>query len=145
MSAKEIKALTRRFMEEYNKGKAAAMAALDKEYATDVVIHGVDGKDIRGLKNVKQSTNEEFSAFPDLHFTIDDMIVEGDKLAARYTVTGTHKGEYMGAPPTNKKITIRAITIDRFAGGKIVEEWGMYDTLSLMQQLGAVPTPKKEK
>ena len=145
MSAKDLKALTRRFIEEYNKGKAAAMAALDKGYATDVIIHGADGKDIRGLKNVKQPTSEEFSAFPDLHFTIDDMIVEGDKLAARYTITGTHKGEYMGAPPTNKKITIRAITIDRFAGGKIVEEWGMYDTLSLMQQLGAVPTPKKEK
>lgn len=143
MSAKEIKALVRRLIEEWNKGKAAAMAIIDELYAADFVSHG--DKDIRGIKNIKQSTSEEFSAFPDLHMTIDDMIVEGNKLAARITMTGTHKGEYMGAPPTNKKITIRAITIERFAGGKIVEEWGMYDTLSLMQQLGVVPTPKKEK
>ena len=143
MSAKDLKALTRRFIEEWNKGKAAAMAVIDELYATNFVSHG--DEDIRGIKNVKQSTSEEFSAFPDLHFTIDDMIVEGDKLAARYTITGTHKGEYMGAPPTNKKITIRAIAIERFAGGKIVEEWGSMDTLGLMQQLGVVPTPKKEK
>jgi steroid delta-isomerase-like uncharacterized protein len=143
MSAKDLKALMRRFIEEWNKGKAAAMAVIDELYATNFVSHG-DG-DIRGIKNVKQSTSEEFSAFPDLHFTIDDMVAEGDKVAARITITGTHKGEYMGAPPTNKKITIRAIAIERFAGGKIVEEWGMTDTLGLMQQLGVVPTPKKEK
>jgi len=143
VSAKDLKALTRRFIEEWNKGKAAAMAVIDEMYATDFVSHG--DEDIRGIKNVKQSTSEEFSAFPDLHLTIDDMVAEGDKVAARITMTGTHKGEYMGAPPTNKKITIRAITIERFAGGKIVEEWGMYDTLGLMQQLGLVPTPKKEK
>jgi steroid delta-isomerase-like uncharacterized protein len=143
MSAKEIKALTRRFIEEWNKGKAAAMAVIDEMYATNFVSHG--DEDIRGIKNVKKSTSEEFSAFPDLHFTIDDMVAEGDKVAARITMTGTHKGEYMGAPPTNKKITIRAIAIERFAGGKIVEEWGMTDTLGLMQQLGVVPTPKKEK
>jgi steroid delta-isomerase-like uncharacterized protein len=143
MSAKDLKALTRRFIEEWNKGKAAAMAVIDEMYATNFVSHG--DEDIRGIKNVKQSTSEEFSAFPDLHFTIDDMVAEGDKVAARITMTGTHKGEYMGAPPTNKKITIRAIAIERFAGGKIVEEWGMTDTLGLMQQLGLVPTPKKEK
>jgi steroid delta-isomerase-like uncharacterized protein len=143
MSAKDLKALTRRFIEEWNKGKAAAMAVIDEMYATDFVSHG--DEDIRGIKNVKKSTSEEFTAFPDLHFTIDDMVAEGDKVAARITMTGTHKGEYMGAPPTNKKITIRAIAIERFAGGKIVEEWGMTDTLGLMQQLGVVPTPKKEK
>ena len=143
MSAKDLKALTRRFIEEWNKGKAAAMAVIDEMYATNFVSHG--DEDIRGIENVKQSTSEEFSAFPDLHLTIDDMVAEGHKVAARITMTGTHKGEYMGAPPTNKKITIRAIAIERFAGGKIVEEWGMTNTLGLMQQLGVVPTPKKEK
>jgi steroid delta-isomerase-like uncharacterized protein len=143
MSAKNLKTLTRRFIGEWNKGKAAAMAVIDEMYATNFVSHG--DQDIRGIKNVKKSTSEEFSAFPDQHLTIDDMVVEGDKVAARITMTGTHKGEYMGAPPTNKKITIRAIAIERFADGKIVEEWGMTDTLGLMQQLGLVPTPKKEK
>jgi steroid delta-isomerase-like uncharacterized protein len=145
MSAKDLKALMRRFVEKWNKGKTAAMAVVDEFYATDFVSHGPGDEDIRGIENVKRSTSDEFSAFPDAHYTIDDMVVEGDKLAARYTMTGTHKGEYMGAPPTNKKITIKAITIERFAGGKIVEEWGMYDTLGLMQQLGVVPTLKKEK
>jgi len=98
------------------------------------------------LKDFKQIHSDAFDAFPDIHLTIDDMIAEGDKVAMRITWTGTHKGEFMGIPPTNKKITIRAIFIERFAGGKIVEEWGMYDTLSLMQQLGLpVPTLKKEK
>jgi predicted ester cyclase len=120
MSAKEIKALMRRFIEEWNKGKSAAMAIIDELYAADFVSHS--GDDIRGIENVKNSISEEFSAFPDLHFTIDDMVVEGDKLAARCTITGTHKGEFMGIPPTNKKVKVWAMSIDRIAGGKFVEE-----------------------
>ncbi len=89
--------------------------------------------------------SELYSAFPDIHLTIDDMVAEGDKVAVRITMTGTHKGEFMGIPPTNKKVTIWAINIYRIAGGKIVEELGKADTLGLMQQLGVVPTPKKEK
>jgi len=73
------------------------------------------------------------------------MIVEGDKVVERFTFTGTHKGEYMGHSPTNKKVTMWAICIVRVAGGKFVEEWERMDTLGLMQQLGAVPTPQKEK
>jgi steroid delta-isomerase-like uncharacterized protein len=145
MSAKDLKAFMRRFIRAWNKGKAAAMAVIDEVYADDFVSHGGGGEETRGIKNVKKSTSETFIAFPDNHFSIDDMIVEGDKVAARYTITGTHKGEFMGVPPTNKKIKIRAIAIERFAGGKIVEEWGMDDTLSLMQQLGVSPSPKKGK
>ena len=144
MSAKEIKALERRFFEEINKGKAAGMAAMDEFYANDFLMHLSTGEDIRGLKNIKQVVSEEYSAFPDLHYTIDDMVVEGNKVAVRLTATGIHKGEFMGVPPTNKKVTVRAILIDRFSGGKVVEQWVIGDNLSLMQQLGAVPTPKKE-
>jgi predicted ester cyclase len=77
--------------------------------------------------------------------TLDDMIVEGDKAVVRYTFIGTHKGEIMGIPPTNKKATNWIIQIDRIAGGKFVECWVRSDTLGFMQQLGVVPTPKKEK
>ena len=73
------------------------------------------------------------------------MVAEGDKVAYRWTLTGTHKGEFEGIPPTNKKVTVWAISISRIAGGKIVEDWSRVDTLGLMQQLGVVPTPKKEK
>ena len=139
MSAEENKALVRRLFEQFNKGKLAAMAAIDELFATNIIYHGGGGEEIRSIKEYKQATS------PDIHFTIDDMVAEEDKVAARITMTGTHKGEYMGAPPTNKKITIKAIVIERFAEGKIVEEWGQTDTLGMMQQLCVVPTPKKEK
>jgi predicted ester cyclase len=145
MSAKEIKALERRLYEEYNKGKAAALAVIDELYATDTIQHSSTGEDIRGIKNYKQHVSEFCSAFPDLHFTIDDMVAEGDKVAVRLTGTGTNKGAFRGIPPTNKKVTVWEIQIDRIVGGKFVEGWSRYDTLGLMQQLGVVPTPKKEK
>jgi len=143
MSAKEIKALERRLYEECNKGKAAALAVIDELYATDIVYHSSTGRDIRGIKDYKQHVSEFYSAFPDLHFTIEDMVAEGDKVAVRLTGTGTNKGEFRGIPPTNKKVTLWEIQIDRVAGGKFVEGWSRYDTLGLMQQLGVIPTPKK--
>ena len=134
MSAKENKELVHRLFEEFNKGKAAAMAAIDRSI------------DMRGdLKDFKQKESEWYDAFPDMHVTIDDMVAEGDKVATRTTWTATHKGEFMGVPPTNKKVTFSLIVIDRFAGGKIVEDHSEYSALDLMRQLGLVPTPKKEK
>jgi len=129
LSAKEIKALARRFFEEHSKGKAAAMAVIDELFATDIAYHGRGGEEIRGIKDYKQSTSEGYNAFPDLHFTIDDMVAEGDKVATRWKITGTHKGEFMGRPPTNKKVTMWGIRIDRIAGGKFVEGWERSDTL----------------
>jgi steroid delta-isomerase-like uncharacterized protein len=146
MSAKDLKALGRRFINEFNKGKAAALAVMDEFYATNVVVHSGNGEDVRGLKDYKESTTELFSAFPDVHWRIDDEIVEGNRKATLYTMTGTHKGEFMGIPATNKKVMARMIYIShRNAVGKIVEEWEMYDTLDFMQQLGLAPKPKKEK
>lgn len=144
MSAKEIRSLERRFFEESNRGKAATLAIMDELYATDFVMHGnTESEEIRGLKNVKQSMSEYLNAFPDLHYTLDDIIVEGDKAAVRCTVTGTHRGEFMGVPATNRKVKVQAFAIDRVAGGKIVEEWGMHDALGMMQQLGIVPKSNK--
>jgi len=143
MSVKEIKALERRFIEEWNKGKTAAMAVIDELCATNITYHGGSGEEIHGHKGFKQSMSEFYSAFPDSHFTIDDMVTEGDKVVVRWTMTGTHKGEFGGIPPTNKKMTIWGIYIDRIAGGKFVETWERFDTLGMMQQLGIVPTPKK--
>jgi predicted ester cyclase len=79
---------------------------------------------------------EWYSAFPDLHFTVSDMVVEGDKVAIRYKWTGTYKGELKGILLTNNKVTIWEIEIDRIAAGKFAEIWARYDTLGLMQQLG---------
>ena len=145
MSAKENKALARRLYERWNKDKATALAVIDELCATDFVLHRVGGEEIHGIKDFKKSMCEFFDAFPDNQFKIDDMFAEGDKVAIRCTVTATHRSEYVGIPPTNKKITLWAIEIDRIVSGKFVEGWSRYDTLGLMQQLGVVPTPKKEK
>ncbi len=145
MSAKGIKALERRWCEEWNKGKAAAMTVIDELHAPDYVWHPSTGEDTRDLKDYKQDNSKFFNAFPDAHLTIDDMVAEGDKVVIRWTLTGTHKGEYMGIPPTNKKVKVWGISIDRVAGGKFVETWERIDDLGFMQQLGLVPTPRKER
>jgi predicted ester cyclase len=143
MSTKDLKAFWRRFVQECNKGKAAGIAVIDESCATNIVFHGGTGMDIRGLKDFKQYMSSWFDAFPDGHMAIDDLVVEGDKVVARYTLTGTHKGEFMGIPATNKKVTGWVIEIDRVAGGKCVEGWSRMDTLGLMQQLGVIPKPGK--
>jgi predicted ester cyclase len=98
MSAEEIKALECRWFEESNKGKAAAMSVIDELHTTDYVFHSGTGEVIRGLKDYKQYMMGYYNDFPDLHLTIDDMVVEGDKIAICWTMSGTHKGEIEGIP-----------------------------------------------
>jgi predicted ester cyclase len=81
------------------------------------------------------------SAFPDFKATIEDIVAEGDKVVVRQTFSGTHKGEFMGVPPTGKSISIGVIDIIRVDGGKFVEHWGQMDTTGMIQQLGAIPGP----
>jgi steroid delta-isomerase-like uncharacterized protein len=78
-------------------------------------------------------------AFPDAHLETHDLIEAGEKVIHRWTATGTHKGELSGIAPTNKKFEITGITIYRFAGGKIAEQWINWNALGLMQQIGVVP------
>ena len=80
-------------------------------------------------------------AFPDLHFTVEDLIAEGDKVVARLTASGAQQGVFMGISPTGKRTTVTAIDIIRIAGGKFVEHWLEMDTLGLLHQLGVVPAP----
>jgi steroid delta-isomerase-like uncharacterized protein len=92
-------------------------------------------------KQYKQLVTMYLAAFPDLHLTIEDQIAEGDKVVIRWTAHGTHKGNFMGIPPTGKEAVVTGITIDRFANGKTVEAWNNSDDLGLLQQLGVVPAP----
>jgi steroid delta-isomerase-like uncharacterized protein len=78
-------------------------------------------------------------AFPDLRLTAEQAIAEGDYVAVRWTARGTHRGELFGIPATGKEATVTGISIDRWANGKIAESWANWDTLGLLQQLGAVP------
>ena len=82
------------------------------------------------------------NAFPDIHFTIDEQIAGGDKVATRWTAQGTHKGELVGIPATGKSSTVTGIAVDRIVNGKIAESWGIFDRFGMMQQLGVIPVPE---
>ena len=113
--------------------------AIEETYAPDFVWHEPD-QDIRGYEQGRQFASTFFDAFPDINITVEDAIAEGDQVATRYTIRGTHRGETEEfGPPTERQMEIEGITIHRIEGGKIVEEWERYDNLSVMQQLGLVP------
>jgi steroid delta-isomerase-like uncharacterized protein len=79
------------------------------------------------------------SGFPDIQWTLEDLITEGDKAAARFTMRGTHNGEFFGVPPTGKVIVVQAINFYRLANEQIIEEHGQPDMLGLLRQIGAIP------
>jgi predicted ester cyclase len=79
------------------------------------------------------------TAFPDLQFTVDEQVAEGDKVMTRWSAKGTHRGDLAGIPPTGKSVSVTGISIDRIAGGKIVETWGIFDQFGMLQQLGVIP------
>ncbi len=140
MSIEENKALMRRAYEEiHSKGN---LAVVDELIAADLIEHSPF---VPGQSPGRQGALEVFTmiraAFPDLRVTVEDMVGEGDKVVARVTMRGTHKGEFMGIAPTGKQITVGVIEILRISGGKMVEHWNVVDSLGMMQQLGAVPPP----
>ena len=137
LMSEENKALERRMYEEiFNKKN---LGAVEQFYATDWVCHPSPPGMPPGLDGMKQSALLTNKAFPDMQAKLEDMLAEGDKIACRWTATGTHEGEFMGVPPTNKPVTITGIHIDRIAGGKIVETWNYSDMMEVMQQLGMKP------
>ncbi len=135
----------RHVFDELNKGKAAVVAVINEACTADFVFHSSRGEEIRGLKDFIRHNTDFFNAVPDAHFTVDDMIAEGDKVATRWTATGTHTGEIGGIPATGEKFTFWGITIDHIVSGKCAEEWERYDSLGLMQQLGLIPTRKNKR
>ena len=139
MSALDNKALFRRWIEALNNG--TWREAADAVYTTTFVLH--DPMAPPGLpagpQGMKDYVAPYFAAFPDLQFTVEDQIAEGDKVTTRYTGRGTHRGELMGIAPTGKHATATGITIFRIEEGKMAEMWDNSDILGLLQQLGAIP------
>ncbi len=144
LSTTEVVALDRRFWEAWNKGKETFMKEMDEICAPDVVFHGWFGRDY-GLDDHKQHGSEFFTAFPDLHWTIDEMLPIGDKVVVRYAMTGINKGSFRGMPPTNKTMIMWGVDIHRFVRDKLVECWSRMDTMGFMNQLGFAPKVGKEK
>jgi steroid delta-isomerase-like uncharacterized protein len=129
----------RRLIDVVNTGDAELVSnTIDEVIATDARIP-TPVPDATGAEAIKELFRRLRQAFPDLHITIEDMIAEGDKVVCRDTVTRTHKGDFMGLPPTGRSIAYDEIFIARFVDGRVVEAWGVVDVMSQMRQLGVVP------
>ena len=144
MSAEENKKMARRFMEEaFGQGKPELV---DDLLDPDFVRYDpyIEAGEVRGVETVKENIVWFRNVFPDLTCTIDDQLAEGEKVVSRWTVRGTHQGEFFGVPATGERIEMRGIQIDRFEEGKLVEERAEFDLLGALQQLGAVPEPGQQ-
>jgi steroid delta-isomerase-like uncharacterized protein len=130
----------RRFCDAMNTADAEVISkTIDALVEPDAVIRTPLPIDATGAQALKEVFTRLHRVFADLDITVEDLIAEGDKVVGRNSVTGTHKGEYMGLPPTGKSVKYNEIFIFRFAGGRIAETWGVVDVFSQMKQLGLIP------
>lgn len=138
MSTEQNKTIVRRYIEEF--WNQANNDTADELLADGYIIHDASSIWSQGdVNGAKQSVNAMRTAFPDLLYTIEDEIAEGDTVVVRWTATGTHLGELMGIPPTGRRGSVTGINIVRLSNGRIHEQWLNWDALGLMQQLGLIP------
>jgi predicted ester cyclase len=138
MSIESNKLLVLRLLDEGVNKKN--LSIVNDVIANDCLFHGSDGQTVVGAEAVKQMISTFFNAFEDFRVTIEDIIGENDKVVVRFFESGKHKGEFEGTFPTGKEVKWQEIAIFRVVGNKIVEAWTLEDKLSLMRQLGAIPT-----
>ncbi|MDH5689938.1 MAG: ester cyclase [Candidatus Bathyarchaeota archaeon] len=138
MSLEENKAIVRRFIEAYNNRN---LDVFDDLLAPDYFDHTSKV----GPEGLKQLMNMAFKAFPDFHETIEDIIAEGEKVWVRITFTGTHTGEWMGIPPTGKKVTTEMVDIFRIIDGKLVEYRDVNNNLDFLKKLGIIEYTEQGK
>jgi steroid delta-isomerase-like uncharacterized protein len=140
VSEEDNKAVIRRWIEAYNNRDMQAEAdVLDPGFVAHVP--AAPGP-LEGLEAWRKFTAPFVEAFPDLRLTVEDILSEGDKVAARVVFHGTHRGEFQGIAPTGKEVAFSSIEVNRVVGGKVEEHWVELDLLGLMQQLGAIPEPE---
>jgi steroid delta-isomerase-like uncharacterized protein len=138
--SQENKAAARKVFEAFSTGD---VDSLDDVVAADAVDHDPQNpRASEGREGLKKQIAMYRDAFPDLRLTVEDQIAEGDKVVSRWTATGTHQSDALGIPATGKSSTVTGIGIDRFEDGMIVEVWGNWDTLGMLQQIGAIPEPQ---
>ena len=138
MSVEESKAVVRRAYDFWNTGD---VSGLDELVAPAIVMHLRGRPDVAGIDAYRTYHAALRGAFPDQRWTLEDLVAEGDKVAAMWTFRGTHRGELMGIAPTGKEVAVTGISVFRVADGRIAENWVQSDLLGLLQQLGAIPTP----
>jgi len=131
--------LIRRIFEEaFNLGH---LSVVDELLSSDHLAHNALGGAPNGPQGLKWLIAMFRAAFPDLYCTVEDEIREGDQFSAHWTMRGTHKGSFLGNPPTGRPIKVQGIIFARVSNGRIVEDWTLVDQLGILQQLGLVPPP----
>jgi steroid delta-isomerase-like uncharacterized protein len=138
MSTEDNKAVIRRILESSNQKDAAIF---DEVISPDFVHHDPANPEVRSREDYKQWSTGFLAAFPDLHFSLEDILAEGDRVAYRWTLRATQSGSWRGAAPTGKQISFTGMSIARLRDGKIAELWLNADALGLRQQIGAIPAP----
>jgi len=127
------KALLHRWCDEgFNKGN---VDVADEVYHANVSYYEPAAGEVKGLKALKEFVSSWLAAFPDAKLKIEEQVAEGDRVATRWTFTGTHRGRFRGVSPTGKQISMGAMYFYRIAGGKIVEIRAIVDSLSLLRQI----------
>jgi len=140
MSAEQNKAIVSKWVAGgWNTGD---LSLVDEFYA-DYTMHCPGMPDVQGTEGFKAFVTMYRAAFPDIHFAIEDMVAEGDKVTWRATTRGTHHGDLMGIPPTGKSIAVASTIVSRFENGKWAEDWVLIDMLGMLQQLGVIPVPEQ--
>jgi steroid delta-isomerase-like uncharacterized protein len=133
------KALVRRWFEEvWNRGRAEA---IDEMFAADGIAHGLSGdaeNPLRGPVDFKPFHETFHGAFPDLEVIVEDMVAEGDKVAARCSVRGKHTGDHLGVAASNAPVEFTGMSIVRIKDGKIVEAWNNFDFMTMNRQIGII-------
>ena len=138
MSRESNKLLAQRVWEEvWHQGQ---LSRIDDLFTTDFVRHDPGGRELQGTEQNRQFIGSLRAAFPDVHYTVEDQIAEGDKVVVRYRFRGTHLAAFQGMPPTGKQVTYTGILIYRIGDGKIAEQWTEFDLLGFLRQLGVLPT-----
>ncbi len=140
MSVAENKIIVRNFWQEiWNK---ANFDAADDLVAPNFLLYlPANPEPLQGSEGLKQWANTVYTAFPDMHYQIEDEIAEGNTVVTRWKFSGTHKGAFQVIPPSGKQVTMMGISIFRIADSKITEDRAAEDTLGLLQQIGAIPSP----
>jgi steroid delta-isomerase-like uncharacterized protein len=131
---RQTKEVYRRIIEAVGRGD---YESLDELMAQDIVDHNPMPNQAAGRDGFKQWMAMARAAYPDLQGTVEDLIAEGDRVAARTTWRGTHDGEFIGVAPTGKSVSFSAFHLVRFSQDRAVEWWGTADLLGALQQIGA--------
>ena len=140
MSSTSNEAINRRVIDEiFNKGN---MSVADELLAPSCVEHQRGGLG-EGPEGIKRTATFLRAAFPDFTLTIEDLVVDGDKVWARQSGGGTNEGRFLGHPPTGKKVYVEVFDVCRFENGKMVEHWGVPDQLGLLLGLGLIEAPSR--